>query len=76
MCARSKFFGRQLFASLQYQARQWGEGAGAAERQQGRKVAFASTNMCGGLLVFKFLNFICFRVLSPQNLQGRFPTLA
>ncbi len=24
----------------------------------------------------KFLNFICFRVLSPQNMQGRFPTLA
>jgi hypothetical protein len=35
-----------------------GEGGGAAERQQGRKAAFASTNMCGGLLVlslyFKF----------------------
>ncbi len=35
-----------------------GEGGGAAERQQGRKAAFAITNMCGGLLVlslyFKF----------------------
>ena len=35
-----------------------GEGGGAAESQQGRKAAFASTNMCGGLLVlslyFKF----------------------
>jgi hypothetical protein len=28
-----------------------GEGGGAAERQQGRKAAFASTNMCGGILV-------------------------
>ncbi len=27
-----------------------GEGGGVAERQQGRKVAFASTNKCGGLL--------------------------
>jgi hypothetical protein len=51
MCVRSKFFGRRLFASLQYRGRQWGEGGGAAERQQGRKAAFASTNMCGGLLV-------------------------
>jgi hypothetical protein len=35
-----------------------GEGGGVAERQQGRQAAFASTNMCGGLLVlslyFKF----------------------
>jgi hypothetical protein len=29
----------------------WGGGGGAAERQQGRKAAFASTNMCGGILV-------------------------
>ncbi len=28
-----------------------GKGGGAAERQQGRKAAFANTNMCGGLLV-------------------------
>jgi hypothetical protein len=28
-----------------------GEGGGAAERQQGRKAAFASTNKCGVLLV-------------------------
>jgi hypothetical protein len=28
-----------------------GEGGGAAERQQGRKAAIASTNMCGGILV-------------------------
>jgi hypothetical protein len=28
-----------------------GEGGGAAESQQGRKAAFASTNMCGGILV-------------------------
>jgi hypothetical protein len=28
-----------------------GEGGGAAEGQQGRKAAFASTNMCGGILV-------------------------
>jgi len=28
-----------------------GEGGGAAERQQGRKAAFASMNMCGGILV-------------------------
>ncbi len=38
-----------------------GKGGGAAERQQGWKAAFASTNMCGGLLVlslyFKFFYF-------------------
>ncbi len=28
-----------------------GEEGGAAERQQGRRAAFASTNMCGGILV-------------------------
>jgi hypothetical protein len=28
-----------------------GEGGGAVERQQGWKAAFASTNMCGGILV-------------------------
>jgi hypothetical protein len=28
-----------------------GEGGGAAEGQQGRKAAFTSTNMCGGILV-------------------------
>ncbi len=27
------------------------EGGDVVERQQGRKAAFASTNMCGGLLV-------------------------
>ncbi len=27
------------------------EGGGVAEREQGRKAAFAGTNMCGGLLV-------------------------
>jgi hypothetical protein len=38
-----------------------GEGGGAAERRQGQKAAFASTNMCGGeswfyLYFLKFLS--------------------
>ncbi len=35
-----------------------GEGGGAVERQQGRKAAFSSMNMCGGLLVLSlYLKF-------------------
>ncbi len=34
-----------------------GEGGGEAERQQGRIAAFASTNMCGGLLGLYILHF-------------------
>jgi hypothetical protein len=30
-------------------------GRGVAERQQGRKAAFAGTNMCGGTLGFIFI---------------------
>ncbi len=37
-----------------------GEGGGAAERQQGRKAAFASTNMCGGLLVLSLYFKNCY----------------
>jgi hypothetical protein len=37
-----------------------GEGGGAAERQQGRKAAFASTNMCGGILVLSLFFLILY----------------
>ncbi len=69
MCASFKCFGCQLFASLQYQVRQWGgEGGGVAGRQLGRNAAFACPNICGGNLV---LLFVSVKILSKTLLMAK-----
>jgi hypothetical protein len=53
MCARSKFFGRRLFASLQYRARQWGGGRGG-----GGKTVRSESGLCQYKYVWGTLGFI------------------